>query len=184
MSNLLTHARAVLSRSTERPVTYRITLKREPDADRATYEQQVESLTDDLEACIHDAASFESVAVSRTAGPYSHIVTEIKKEERRVVDLKTRLHEHEEGTRIWYTSSLDSVKSDLDEAAQTLATLYDDRDRMISTFVYRVDYEPKSQQTTETIISEFGRLSTLDGVETVEVEDETANEDPRNALDW
>lgn len=173
------------SRVSGESVTYRITLKRDTDAGRPAYVNRVESLTEGLEASIRDAGSgaFETVAVSRTVGPYSRTMVAIDETEQQIVDYEAWLDEFEENDTLWLSSiTVESVKADLNEATQSLEKLRDDQQRTVNTFVYTVSFEPKSTETINAIGSEFDRLGTLDGIAAVEIENETPAEDPRNFI--
>jgi hypothetical protein len=183
---LLSRARRALG-TDEEPVAYRLTLERESDASRATYEQRVKSLTQGLEASIRDAGSgsFESLSVSRTGGPYSQTMNAIEKEKVRVKDLGMNLTEFEENSSpLLSRLTVSDVRSEYEEADRKLKTLRNNRlHRVKNTFAYQVSFAPKSPQTIEAIASEFERLSTLDSVEAVEFASDTPDDDPRNSID-
>ena len=188
MRELLTQVRRALGQTAEDSVAYRITLEREPDADRATYVKRVKSITEGLEASIRDAGSgsFESVEVSRTAGTYSRTMAEIADVKKQKKDIEARLHTLEEtGGGLLSFRSASDVASNLDEASHSLETLRNDRRHHVkNTFVYTVFFAPKSPQTTEAIASEFGRLGALSGVEAVELENDAPYTDPRTSIDF
>lgn len=187
MDSPLARIRRSLGQTAEGSVAYRLTLRHELDADRATYVQRVESLTDGLEASIRDAGSgaFESVAVSRTAGPYSRTMYAINEEKMRVRDFDAWLDEFgETGAPLLSSMTVADVSADRKKAARRLDELqHNERPRTEPTFVYTVSFTPKSSQAIEAIASEFDRLSTLDGVEAVTIESDAPDEDPRNSID-
>jgi hypothetical protein len=186
-SDTLARVRRALGRTAGKSIAYRVTLEREADADRETYEQRAASLTDGLEASIRDAGtgSFESLEVFRTAGPYSRTLAAIDTEKQRVADYNAWLSEFgDSGAPRLSSMTVEGVKADLDDAAKSLETLHEDRDHMMNTVVYTVSFAPQSPQTIEAITSEFNRLSTLDGIEAVERESDVPDADPRNSIDF
>lgn len=184
----LGRVRRVLGRTPEGVVKYQVTLERESDADRAAYVQRAASLTDSLEASIRDAGagSFKSLAVSRVAGPYSRTMAAIEDKKQRLAELDARLDALGDTGRLWWSStSKGDLISDREKVARSLdELLHNDRQRTANTVAYRVSFAPKSSETIIAIASEFDRLSTLDSVESVDVESDAPNADPRNTLDF
>lgn len=187
-SDTLARVRHALGRTAGDSIAYRVTLEREADADRETYEQHAASLTDGLEASIRDAGSdsFESLAVSRAAGPYSRTMAAIDDKKQRLVELDARLEALGDTSRLWWSStSKGDLISDREKAARSLdELLHNDRQRTANTVAYRVSFAPKSSETIAAIASEFDRLSTLGGVESVELASDAPDDDPRNSIDF
>lgn len=186
-SGPLARARRVLGRASEESVAYRMALECDPDADRETYVHRATSLTDGLEASIRDAGSgsFESLSVSRAAGPYSRAMDAIDDTKQEMEDYETWLAEFEDSGAPWLSSiSVESVKADLDDATETLEELHETRHQAVNMVVYTVSFESRSPQAIEAIASEFGRLNALDGVAWVELVDDAPQTDPRASIDF
>lgn len=188
MSTLLERVRRAIGGSNA-PITFRISLKREPDADRDTYTHRVEEIVDDLEASIRGAGSFDSLRLSRTAGPYGRVEQYLDRDEHRITELRAELATREEtGPSLMRLfpgrTDTNELRNELDQRMHSYEKLRTRQPRAANVFVYEVDFEPVSNATCEVVISEFNRLTSLGGVATVETERTVPSDDSRDRLEW